>query len=84
MSGLDAVTLPVSFSTNMNETEFPCDAVAVVEVPPPSRRPFNMQLPCICAADVCLLTNQIILARLFLITPGGKKTKTKQNKKKTA
>lgn len=50
MSGRDAVTLPVSFSTNTNETEFPCDAVAVVEVPSPDLLPhrvFNMQLPCI-------------------------------------
>lgn len=69
MSGLDVVTLPVSFSTNMNETEFPCDAVAVVEVPP--CRASNMQLTCVCAADVCLFTNQIILTRLFLITTGG-------------
>ncbi len=67
MSGLEVVTLAVSF--NMNETEIPCDAVAVVEVPP--RRVLNMQLPCICAADLCLFTNQIILTRLFLITPGG-------------
>lgn len=70
MSGLGVVTLPVSFSTNMDETEFPCDAVAVVEVPPPCRAS-NMQLTCVCAADVCLFTNQIILTGLFLRTPGG-------------
>lgn len=52
----------------MNETESPCDAVAIVEVPCCA---LNMQLPCVSAADVCLFTNQIIITRIFLISPGG-------------